>query len=178
MSHHLVAVLHQPIEQFGEANSGPGFPLATQRFTQSGVEPSSPWKVVAGPPQYQVTHLPKGFLPVVRQHRHQKADELPPVAQLRPCQVLKPLRQLRVRLAALRIFDDRHGGEQLQASFPERKGREMAFQRRLGVVGTAVDLRQWQRQALEQLLIGNGIEWHENARLGGRKRTSSSQSLR
>ena len=55
--------------------------------------------------------VPKGFLPVVRQHRHQEAHEFPPVAQLRPGQVLKPLRQLRVRLAALRIFDDRHGGE-------------------------------------------------------------------
>jgi hypothetical protein len=70
---------------------------------------------------------------------HQSADELPPMDKGRPGQV-------GVLLAALGIGDDGHGAEEFATGLPEVEGGEVAFQRRLGVVGPAVELRQWQRE--------------------------------
>ena len=96
----------------------------------------------------------------VGQRRHQEPDELPPVAQRRPGQVLEPLGQLGRRLAALGVGDDRRRAEQLERRLPEVVGRVVPVERRLGVVGAAVELGQRQGQPPDQVVVRSQSAHH------------------
>src|SRR4029077_7555654 len=80
------------------------------------------------------------------QYRREPSGELPPVAERRPGQVVQTLLQLRVRLPEPGVLYDADGAEELQPGLAEVERGEVSLQRRLGVVGAAVQLGQRQRQ--------------------------------
>ena len=98
----VVAVADQPVEQLGESDRGAGRRLALQVLDQGRVEPGGAGQVVAGAAEDQVADADEAFVARVGQHRDQPADELPPVADRGPGEVLEHLHELRVVVAATR----------------------------------------------------------------------------
>ncbi len=154
-----IAVAHEPIEQLGRPNRAPRRrrvpPL--QHLHQQGIQPGGVRQIVATAAQQSFAQHGKAAVPTVSQNRQQATDELPPVPQRRPSQVLQALDQLSILVAQLGVFDDGHGPEQLQARLPEVIGGMVAILRCLGVVGAAIELCQGQRQHTKEVFVeGNG----------------------
>ena len=155
VAHLLVAVGHEPIEQLGESDRAARRRLAFECLPKGGIQTGGVGQVVAITAQHQVANRAEAGIAAFGQERHQLADELPPMAKSRPGQVGERLGQLRVGIWLMCELDDGRDGQQLERRFPEVKGRQMPFQGGLGVVCPAIELRQRQRQAAEQLFV----EW-------------------
>ena len=87
------------------------------------------------------------------------------MTQRGPGEVLKSLGQFGIGDTAADVFNDGGSGEQFQCGFPEIKGGEVAFERGLGVMGAAIQLRQRQRQTGKQSLVSGGVLDHGTARV-------------
>ena len=76
-----------------KAHRGAGAGLAVEFLQQGGVEAGGARQVVAVAAQHQVAQPAERLAAALRQQRHEQADELPPVAQRRPGQVLQAFDQ-------------------------------------------------------------------------------------
>ena len=111
-----VAVADQAVEQLGQPDGIAGAAAAFQRLQQGGVQAGDAGQVVACPAQDQVADGGEARVARVGQDRHQQADELPPVAQRRPGQVLEAFGQFRGVMARLGVGGDGAGASSLRAA--------------------------------------------------------------
>lgn len=139
------------MEELGQLHrrAGGGFGLL-QVADDRRVEAGHAGQVVAGPPEDQLSDLDESPVARVGQYGDQPANELPPVPDHRPGQVLEHRDELRVVVAQLGIFDHRDRGQQLETRLPEVIGRLMTIQRGLGVLGSPHQLGQRQGEPLDQ----------------------------
>jgi hypothetical protein len=102
------------------------------------------------------------------------------VAQRRAEQALQSLVELRIALPLRGVRRHRDRPQELQPRFPQIVRGMMTLERRLGVPGAPVELRQGQRQAMEvESRIGVLKGPHEHASVGeGRGRVKESGRIR
>ena len=146
MAYLVVAQRHQPVEQLGELNRGPGARLVLQHVAEQGVEAGGAGGVGARLAQQAVAQADEGGIAGVGKGGDEEADELPPVAERRPGQRLERFGHVGGGGAQSGVFDHGDGREQFKGGFPEVMGGEVAFQGGLGVAGATVELGQRQGQ--------------------------------
>ncbi len=71
--------------------------------------------------------------------------------------------QRRIVLLAVGIVDHRDGGQQLEAGLPDIEARQMALERRLGILCATVKLGQRQRPPRDQAFIRVNFTAHEQS---------------
>ncbi len=76
-----ITVLHQAIEQLGQADVTAAAALVVQGLTQGRIQGGSTRQIIPGPTQEQLAHLGKCSPLLLGQDRHEAADEFPPVTQ-------------------------------------------------------------------------------------------------
>ena len=160
MTQFSVPVPDHAVEQLSQPDRGPGRCLALLMLDQGHIEARGVGQVVAGGAEDHVTDLGKPFDARVRQHGDQLADELPPVAEGGPGEVLEHFHELRIVVAQRGIFDHRDRAEELERRLPEIKGGLMAVVRSLGVACAAHQLGQWSGETLDERFIDVDVLSH------------------
>jgi hypothetical protein len=174
-----VAVGDQAVEQLGQAHGGAGAAVALQGLAQGGVQAGGAGQVVAGAAQDQLPRGREALVALVGQDGDEAADELPPVADGGPGQVVQLVGQLGILVVQLGILDDGGGAQELEGGLPEVVGGQVALQGGLGILGAAAQLGQRQGQARHELLVqdkavvhgGLSLRQEERVKLATRRRT-------